>query len=104
MWEMFRAREPQRQLLSAKNQYSDLIGKESFYALLAEHGEKLFWDYNFESMYTDGGVQCVHASNFTRGADKVSVARRAPGLPGGGVCRGFRAKFAGVGGQRGVWH
>jgi len=47
---MFRAREPQRNLFSARNQYLDLIDPDSFYALLAKHGEQLFWDCQFEDM------------------------------------------------------
>src|ERR1700730_6062859 len=60
---MFRAREPQRHIFSARNQYLDLIDPESFYALLAKHGEQLFWDYNFEDMYCqDNGRPCVPPS------------------------------------------
>jgi transposase len=60
---MFRAREPQRNLFSARNQYLDLIDPDSFYALLAKHGEQFFWDYKFEDMYfKDNGRPCVPPS------------------------------------------
>ncbi len=60
---MFRARELQRNLFSARNQYLDLIDPDSFYALLAKHGEQLFWDYQFEDMYfEDNGRPCVPPS------------------------------------------
>lgn len=60
---MFRAREPQRNLFSARNQYLDLIDPDSFYALLARHGEQLFCDYKFEDMYfEDNGRPCVPPS------------------------------------------
>lgn len=60
---MFRAREPQRNLFSARNQYLDLIGRKSFYAMLAEHGDQLFADHKFEGMYCDdNGRPCIPPS------------------------------------------
>ncbi len=57
---MFRARAPQRQIFSARNQYLDLIDSESFYGLLARHGEELFSDYDFEDLYDKGnGRPCI---------------------------------------------
>lgn len=57
---MFRARDPQRSLFSARNQYQGLLKKGSFYALLTELGEQLFDDYKFSSLYCeDNGRPCV---------------------------------------------
>ena len=57
---MFRARDPQRNLFSARNQYRELLKPGSFYALLAEFGEQLFDDYKFEYLYCeDNGRPCV---------------------------------------------
>lgn len=60
---MFRARDPQKKLFSASNQYRDLLKPKSFFALLADHGEELFDDYSFEHMYCeDNGRPCVPPS------------------------------------------
>lgn len=57
---MFRARDPQRCLFSAKNQYRDALDDDSFYALLADHAEELFDDYQFEYLYVeDNGRPCI---------------------------------------------
>ncbi len=57
---MFRARDPQRALFSARNQYQGLLKPGSFYALLAELGEQLFDDYKFAFLYCDdNGRPCV---------------------------------------------
>lgn len=50
---MFRARDPQKSLFSARNQYRDALKDDSFYALLADHAEELFDDYQFEHLYCD---------------------------------------------------
>ena len=60
---MFRPRDTQRNLLSARSQYSDLVGKDSFYALLADHADRLFPDTEFEELYCDdNGRPCVPPS------------------------------------------
>jgi IS5 family transposase len=57
---MFRARDPQRSLFSARNQYRDALNNDSFYALLADHAEELFDDYQFEYLYfEDNGRPCI---------------------------------------------
>lgn len=57
---MFRARDPQRSLFSARNQYRDGIDNDSFYALLADHAEELFDDYQFEYLYVENnGRPCI---------------------------------------------
>lgn len=57
---MFRARDPQKSLFSAKNQYRDALDDDSFYALLADHAEALFDDYQFEYLYVeDNGRPCI---------------------------------------------
>lgn len=56
---MFRARDPQKRLFSARNQYRDALKDDSFYALLADHAEELFDDYQFEYLYCeDNGRPC----------------------------------------------
>lgn len=56
---MFRARDPQKSLFSARNQYRDALKDDSFYALLADHAEELFDDYQFEYLYCeDNGRPC----------------------------------------------
>ena len=60
---MFRARKPQRDLFSARNQYRDLLRPGSFYELLAEHGESIFSDHKFVGMYCDdNGRPCIPPS------------------------------------------
>lgn len=60
---MFRARKPQRDLFSARNQYRDLLRPGSFYDLLAEHGEQIFADHKFVGMYCDdNGRPCIPPS------------------------------------------
>lgn len=57
---MFRARDPQRALFSARNQYQGLLKPGSFYALLTELSEQLFDDYKFAFLYSnDNGRPCV---------------------------------------------
>lgn len=57
---MFRARDPQRTLFSARNQYQSLLKPGSFYALLTEFSDQLFDDYKFASLYhEDNGRPCV---------------------------------------------
>ena len=57
---MFRARDPQKNLFSARNQYRDALKADSFYALLADHAEELFDDYEFEYLYCeDNGRPCI---------------------------------------------
>lgn len=57
---MFRARDPQRTLFSARNQYQSLLKPGSFYALLTNLGDQLFNDYKFVSLYhEDNGRPCV---------------------------------------------
>lgn len=57
---MFRARDPQKSLFSARNQYRDSLKDDSFYALLADHAEELFDDYQFEYLYCeDNGRPCI---------------------------------------------
>ena len=57
---MFRPRDPQRALFSARNQYQALLKPGSFYALLTEFGEQLFDDYKFAFLYCDdNGRPCV---------------------------------------------
>lgn len=57
---MFRARDPQKSLFSARNQYRDALDDDSFYALLADHAEELFDDYQFEYLYVeDNGRPCI---------------------------------------------
>jgi len=57
---MFRARDPQRNLFSARNQYRDALDPKSFYALLADFGDELFDDYSFEYLYfEDNGRPCI---------------------------------------------
>ena len=57
---MFRARDPQKKLFSARNQYRDALDDDSFYALLADHAEELFDDYQFEYLYCDdNGRPCI---------------------------------------------
>lgn len=57
---MFRARDPQKNLFSANNQYRRVLKPGSFYTLLADYGEDLFDDYSFEHMYCeDNGRPCV---------------------------------------------
>lgn len=60
---MFRARNPQRSLFSAKNQYCHLLKDGSFHALLSQFGEELFDDYSFEHLYCeDNGRPCIPPS------------------------------------------
>lgn len=60
---MFRPRKPQRDLFSARNQYRDLLRPNSFYDLLAEHGETIFADHKFVGMYCDdNGRPCIPPS------------------------------------------
>lgn len=57
---MFRVRDPQKSLFSARNQYRDALKDDSFYALLADHAEELFDDYQFEYLYCeDNGRPCI---------------------------------------------
>ena len=57
---MFRARDPQRALFSARNQYRDLLKPGSIYALLADFGDQLFDDHKFAYLYCDdNGRPCV---------------------------------------------
>jgi hypothetical protein len=57
---MFRARDPQRALFSARNQYQGLLKPGSFYALLTELSEQLFDDYKFAFLYhDDNGRPCI---------------------------------------------
>ncbi len=57
---MFRARDPQKSLFSARNQYRDALDDDSFYAMLADHAEELFDDYQFEYLYVeDNGRPCI---------------------------------------------
>ena len=57
---MFRARDPQKNLFSARNQYRDALDDDSFHALLADHAEELFDDYQFEYLYCeDNGRPCI---------------------------------------------
>ena len=60
---MFRARESQRNLFSARNQYRDALDDDSFYALLADHGEELFDDDSFKYLYCENnGRPCIPPS------------------------------------------
>ncbi len=60
---MFRARNPQRSLFSAKNQYRHLLKDGSFHALLSQFGEELFDDHSFEHLYCeDNGRPCIPPS------------------------------------------
>ncbi len=60
---MFRARSPQKDLFSARNQYRDALEDDSFHALLSDFGEELFDDYSFEYLYCeDNGRPCVPPS------------------------------------------
>ena len=60
---MFRARNPQKNLFSANNQFHHVLKPKSFYALLADHGEDLFDDYSFEHLYCENnGRPCVPPS------------------------------------------
>jgi len=60
---MFRARNPQKDLFSARNQYRDALEDDSFHALLSDFGEELFDDYSFEYLYTENnGRPCIPPS------------------------------------------
>lgn len=60
---MFRARDTQLNLFSARVQYSDLVAQDSFYALLGEVGDELFPDESFRGLYCeDNGRPCVPPS------------------------------------------
>jgi len=60
---MFRARNSQLNLFSARVQYPDLVASSSFYGLLGEFGDQLFPDENFKGFYCeDNGRPCVPPS------------------------------------------
>ena len=64
---MFRGSDGQGDLFSAHTMYLDFVGRDSFYAFLANEGERLFPDERFESWYhADNGRPCVSPCMLTK--------------------------------------
>ncbi len=48
---MFNPRKPERDLFSVARQFAHIVGKDSFYMFLAEHGHKFIRDEDFADFY-----------------------------------------------------
>jgi len=64
---MFKVFERQGDLFAVDTMYLDFVGKNSFYAFLAQEGERLFPDERFESWYhAENGRPCVSPCLLTK--------------------------------------
>jgi len=60
---MLGQRSPQLGLFTADQQYLEMVGRESFYGFLAQHGRQLFRDEDFAALYCrDNGRTSVPPS------------------------------------------